>query len=140
MPERDLKHYELYCTRLRNYAASNGITVVFKECDIDQWDPRTNTVTIDTEQSQSAEIASFLHELGHSIDDLVSKPAVYDSKIWKAYDAMYANKATKTQKALVLSVEKKAWSNGRDIAKRLRIPLGKWYTQAEIFCLASYAA
>lgn len=141
MPEIDLKHFEAYSQRLRNYAAANGITVIYKDHTIEgEWDPRTNSVYIDSEQSQSSEIACFLHELGHSIDDLVSKPDTYESKVWKAYDAMYANKATPKQTALVLEIEERAWKNGRDIAARLKIRLGKWYDQAEACCLASYRA
>lgn len=141
MPEIDLKHYEDYCSRLRNYAAANGIAVLYKDFSVEgQWDPRTNTVTIDNDQSQSSEIASFLHELGHSTDDLISKPSQYDSKIFKAYNSIYANKGTKKQKALVLEVEQRAWKNGRDIAARLKIRLGKWYDQAEAHCLKTYRA
>lgn len=139
MPEIKLKHFEVYSQRLRNYAAANGIAVLYKEHGVEgEWDPRTATVTLDNDQSQSAEIACFLHELGHSLDDLLSKPEVYDTKVWKAYDAMYANKATKKQRALVLQIEERAWKNGRDIAARLKIRLGKWYAQAETACLESY--
>lgn len=139
MPEIDLKYYESYCMRLRNYAAANGIQVVYKDHGIEgEWDPRTSSVIIDTEQSQSSEIASFLHELGHSLDDLVSKPDTYDSKVFRAYHSMYTNKATARQKELVLQIEQTAWKNGRDIASRLKIRLGKWYDQAEAYCLKSY--
>lgn len=139
MPEIDLKHYAEYSRRLQTFARAMGISVLYKEYESDgEWCPHTRRIIINTEQSQSSEIASFLHELGHSLDDLLSKGGELNNQANMAYGALYYGRPTKSQRKLVVMYETKAWKNGRDIAARLKIPLGKWYSQARSYCLGIY--
>ncbi len=140
MPERALKHYEAYLERLFAFAKATGVKIRYDENQSSEgvWMPSIRKIKLDTDLSQSGEIASLLHELGHSLDDMLSTPAKLDEKLYKAYDAMYKDTCTKKQRALVVACEERAWNNGRDIANRLRIRLGKWYDQAEKYCLDSY--
>ena len=139
MPEKNLKHYESYCIRLRTFSEAMNISVMYQDYACDgEWDPRTRRIVINTDQSQSSEIASFLHELGHSLGDLLFKDNKYDAKVSKAYKAVYSGKHRASQLDLVIKFEQTAWKNGRDIARRLKIPLGKWFDEAEAYCLSSY--
>lgn len=138
MPEINLKHYIKYLKALEKFANALNIKVKFKIIDSDGvYVPSSNTIYIDSEQSESGEIASLLHELGHVIDDIVMPDDVEEKKN-KAYTVIYGKKYTKAQKRLVLRCEKAAWKNGRYLAKKLKIKLGSWYDEAEEHCIKSY--
>lgn len=140
MPEYSLKNYKQYIERLILFAQATGITVIFRENDDSDglWVPYSRKIIIHDQLSQSSEIACLLHELGHSMDDLLSLPPAVDNNLHKAYIALYSDKHTKAQRKAVVDCEKRAWSNARDIAKRLKIPLGKWFDAAERYCLKAY--
>lgn len=135
-----LKHYTSYLERLHAFSAAMGVKVISDE-DVDGegiWLPTRNTIKIDQNMTQTDEIATFLHELGHMLDDIKSLPAKEMAKLDKAYKSFYASKAKKTQITLVYECEKKAWNNARNIAKKLKIRLGKWYYHAEVESLKGY--
>jgi hypothetical protein len=135
MPGIDLKHYDTYLQSLELYAEASGLTVEYGEMDSPGvYVPSRRKIRIDPDLSQSKEIAVFLHELGHSIDPSITAKATEK----KLDGAHYANKASKRQSALVLACEERAWANARDIAKKLRIPLGKWFDNEETDCLNGY--
>lgn len=128
MSERDLKHYDKYLDILQIYAKVIGIKIQFTNYEQDGcWIPSARKVKIDPNMSQMDEISTILHELGHAIDDAFEMSGG-QGPLDEAYIAMYAEKATKPQKKLVIKAERKAWENGRVIAKLLGIRLGKWYT------------
>lgn len=138
MSEINLKHYTKYLDLLLIYAKVHGITVDFspknEEC---MWIPSTRKIKLDPEMSESEEIATLLHELGHVLDDAFDMLGNVN-EVQKAYECIYTNKFTKKQKRLVLKAERLAWSNGKKIAKLLKIRLGKWYTEVQAESINSY--
>lgn len=120
------------------YCDACEIQLEHKEHDNDgTWFPSKRKIVLDREMDESTEIATFLHELGHSTDDYLTNPKT-EKKYDNAYRAFYKNEATEKQNKLVLECEKRAWFYGRGIAKKLRIPLGKWYDKEEEASLKDY--
>lgn len=139
MPGIDLKNYTVYLKRLLALAKVLGIKVEFTSTSSEGiWMPAISKIKIDNELEESATIAALLHELGHSMDDSFRITYNEDSALYKAYDAFYNNRATKKHMRLVRKCEIMAWKNGRELAKRLKIPLGKWYDKDEKYCLNTY--
>lgn len=132
-----LKNFEDYYGRLKAYCKNARIKVKIKELDCDaEWTPSTRTVSIDSDSEGGDVIAGFLHELGHSMDDVAfngSSPSVT-----KAYNAYYKGEHTRTQWLLVLEHEKIAWRNAVTIANITEIPLGRWFHRYRKKCLGSY--
>ncbi len=136
---RKLKNYELYLKRLTLFAAAVNVKIVLDEFQDDGvWVPLSGTIRIDDRMSESDIIATILHELGHSMDDILSKTEDHENAIFSAYKATYKNKQNKKQLQIVLDSEHRGWAYGRDIAKRLRIRLGKWFDDAEAESLQTY--
>lgn len=130
MPGRPLKNYDNYHEKILAYLEACGLTLEYREVDGDgMYSPSRRKITVSPDLPESTEIATLLHEAGHSLDDtLYNKRTmkVHD----KAYNAYYDGTATRVQCELVIEAEKRAWLYGRSVAKQLKIPLGKWY-QAE---------
>lgn len=141
MYKRKLKHYSQYLKRLRLFAKAMNIKIEYQD-DLDaegEWLPSVRLIKIASTTSESEEIAATLHEIGHSMDDLFSTSFTSENRTFKAYYRFYNNnKISKNQRKLILDCEKKAWRNGRDIARRLKIRLGKWFNDIEQECLNSY--
>ena len=57
-----------------------------------------------------------------------------------SYRAFYREEHTRKDAKVVIASEEKAWRLGREVAKRLKIRLGKWYDKAMAECLESYKA
>lgn len=144
MLNRKLKNYKIYLQRLKLFAQAMNIKIEYGELDAEgTWMPAIRKIKLDDDDlSQSFELAALLHELGHSMDDLLSTAAKEENALFKAYKAVYESKKgkkpTAKQLILVTSCEKRAWDNGRGIAHRLNIRLGKWYDEAERVCISSY--
>jgi hypothetical protein len=138
MPGRPLKNYDYYKDKLEQYAAACEITVERKSYAGDgAYMPSQRKVVLDVDLPESTEIATFLHELGHSMDDtLLSKS--YEKKLSRAYRAVYEKLPTQSQLQEVIECERRAWIFGRALAKKLRIPLGKWYESEEADALGLY--
>jgi hypothetical protein len=135
-----LKHLDSYLERLHNFARAMGITVISNVDVIGQgeWLPSKNRIKIDQGLLDSELIATFLHELGHALDDISTSSTKLDLRLAKAYYAVYNKISRKSQLQLVLNCEKRAWQKGRIIAKNLKIRLGKWYDEEEADCLSDY--
>ena len=138
MCARKLKYHHKYLLRLELYAKAIGIKLQWVENDDgSEFIPSRNKIKLSANLSDAEEIAIFLHELGHTLDDTL----VYGSmqaRLSNAYIAYYDNKATKSQSKRVMQCEKRAWHYGRFIAKRCGIRLGKWYDIVRNECLKSY--
>lgn len=131
------KHAE-YIQRLERFAKVLGIKVEYAPEDGEgSYSPAHKKIKIDPDLSPSEEVATFLHELGHAVDDMLIDDKVY-ALIDEAYTLVYKDKVTPKQQALVMNCERRAWQYGRSIAKQLKIRLGKWYTSVERDCLRRY--
>lgn len=139
MCNRSLPKYHEYIRRLELFSKALGVKVEYAPEDGEgSFSPATRKIRIDPELSEAEEIATFLHELGHAVDDMLIDDKVY-ALIDKAYTIVYDKKVSKKQQALVVNCEKRAWQYGRSIAKQLKIRLGKWYTAIEVDCLRRYS-
>ncbi len=123
------------------FAKSLNIDIMYTEVDSEGvYIPARNLIRIDSDLSESSTIAVFLHELGHVLDiNLVDlSTSRIKSRIERAYTALDKKKATKTQIACIVKYETRAWDLARSLAKKLKIPLGKWFDQAQTCCTNSY--
>ena len=94
---------------------------------------------MDDSLSQTDEIATLLHEIGHALSDLFDTPDADIKAINNAYGMIYTQeKVSDKNMSIVLATEQRAWDNGRELAKRLKIKLGKWYSDVEKACLKEY--
>lgn len=124
--------------KLRLAAAGLGFTLKFKEVDSDGlYVYLRRAIYVDKDLEPEDALAVVLHEMGHMIDDL-STSIQEDIKINKAYTAIEGARATKYHKRIVMAREKRAWICGENLAKMLRIPLGKWFYRMKTECLKSY--
>ncbi len=125
--------------RLRILAKANNIKIQFADLDTPgMWMPSIRKIKIDREGSRHVKIASLLHELGHSIDDMLLFHFTSESKLFKAYAAVDAAKPTPKQLSMVLDCENRAWDAAVDMARFLKIPLGKWFFKFKRQCIATY--
>lgn len=138
--EGKLKHYKEYIERLTLFASAIGVKIEYVESASSDgiWFPAARKIKIDDDLTEQEEIATLLHELGHSMDDILSAEWHKEKRLGRAYTAMYSKKPTKKQVKLVVECEQRAWNYGRDIARRLNIRLGKWYSVSEQDGLKSY--
>ena len=133
---RNLKNYEIYLDKIKAYAKASALKIVRKTEPSDgSYSPHTSTIVIDPDLDESTEIATLLHELGHAFDyKLDSSPST-----WDAYYKVYTPEGpTPLQLEKVIEAEIRAWENGVMIAKRLKIPLGKWYAAERKVALTNY--
>ena len=136
---RTLRNHDIYLEKLTRYCEACELTLEYKEYPNDgAFVPSRRVIVIDRDLDDSTEIATFLHELGHSTDDSLKEPKAL-VKYDKAYTAFYKNDANEKQKKLVFECEQRAWEYGRGIARKLRIRLGKWYDAEEAEALLDYA-
>lgn len=138
MSGRALKNYDKYLQQIELYARALKVEIIYKTDPSDgAYDQRGSKLTIDPDLSESCEIATLLHELGHATDysliDIKSSCKIFD-----AYSKVYDDGGTKKDLKLVIESEVRAWDNGILIAKRLKIKLGKWYYMERESALNSY--
>lgn len=130
---RPLKNFDDYRDVLKRYAKAAGILVRYRKTGPEAvYQPAERIVTLSPNLPESTEIAVFLHELGHAMDEMP------DAETWNAYQALYGRTASPSHRRIVLKYERRAWKFGRVLAKRLKIPLGKWFDEEEQESLASY--
>lgn len=135
---RPLKNYDFYKKKIIAYAKVISVKLEFAEYqDEGIYFPAKRKIKVDDELEQSTEIAVLLHELGHEMDDF-DNSLVTSTGLSNAYRNVYSNIPTKLQLNKVLKCEKTAWNNGRLIAKRIGIRLGKWYDNEEKSALKDY--
>lgn len=134
-----LKHYETYIQKLEDFAKSIGIKVVRRQESHDgAWIPAKNKITLDVDLSEIDEVSTFLHELGHCLDDTLFDDGKLINSTHRSYYAVYYGKPTKIQLEKVVEVERRAWKFGKRLARRLGIRLGKWYDDAVKMSIRSY--
>lgn len=135
---RSLKNFDQYFQKLEHYCQASEIEIQYKEHDNDgSWVPSRRRIILDRDLDESTAVSTLLHELGHTTDDYLKDPK-QEKKYDKAYKAFYDSTASEKQKKLVIECEERAWMYGRGIAKKLRIPLGKWFNVEEKQALESY--
>lgn len=140
MCKQVLKNYLEYLKKLERYAKAVNLKIEYKpEIGDGAYIPSRLVIRIDPDLSEADEIATFLHELGHALDDnLVNKE--YLHKVNTAYVAMGKERLTAKQRKVILDCEKRAWKYGSVIAKKLKIRLGKWYARIRARALREYRA
>lgn len=127
-----IKNHDKYLKKLKMYAKSRNIKIQHKNnfeyegCFYPNW----RLIVLDADLEDDEEIAILLHELGHTLDDLIQTKEVQHQ-----YDLAKVSK--KADKA-IMDAEKRAWNFAKLIAKDLRIPLGKWFYYYKKICLNSY--
>lgn len=131
----ELKHYTRYVNSLHKFAYMLGIKIVYEGDEDGVYVPSRNLIRISPDLSQTEEVASLIHELGHVIDFLFM-PRNINTEL--AYSKIYKYKVSKNEIKLVVKSEKLAWNLGRIIARILGIPLGKWYTLQEKESIKGY--
>lgn len=135
---RDLKKYDEYLDKIKTYAAAIEIKIERKEEPSDGvYLPTRRVIRVDPDLDESEEISVLLHELGHMLDDVIFMTD--NDEINDAYSKVYVQKLTKKQLEIVLGCEQRAWDNGRGLAKKLRIRLGKWYDIEEKSAMEDYS-
>lgn len=136
---RKLKNFDVYLQKIETYTKASKLRIEYKDtlsCG-GEFTPYRRLITVEDNLPDSETLATLLHELGHSIDDSLFNQGV-EQKVSRAYIAEYKDRSTPKQKKLVLDCENRAWAFGRSIAKRLKIPLGKWYDKVRAYNLKSY--
>lgn len=133
-----LKKYEAYIDRLSFYACALNIDITYSD-SIEHdgfYNDATKRITLCEGLDDSSEVATLIHELGHAVDDTFRpSPRSLD----RAYQKDFTNTPlTRRQKAMILACERSAWRSGRVIAKRLKIPLGKWFDDEEAESMRIY--
>lgn len=135
---RSLPNFDIYMDKLRMYSEACELTIEYRDVDGDGvYLPSRRVIKLDKDLPESTEVATLLHEMGHTLDDALHDP-IMEKRIDKCYKAFYKDKATFDQKIVVFDCEKRAWVYARGIAKKLRIPLGKWFAEEEEDSLKSY--
>jgi hypothetical protein len=133
-----IKHFDKHINKLKHLCGGLGLQLISKDwVDSSAYDYHFRTIKIDAELEDVEYLSTFLHELGHAVAELSTSK--HKCKIqWKAYTKYYKNKHTKRQYFIVRQCEIEAWNVGANIAKMLKIPLGKWFYTERRLNLASY--
>jgi hypothetical protein len=139
MIEQDIPRYGVYMSRLRKFAKSVKMKIKIKVSTDEggAYIPSMRLIVLDSDNSKADMLAALLHELGHFIDHTIIKTR-YTSELERAYKKVYTSKSTLRQKQLVLDCEKAAWQVGKNLAKQLDIPLGKWFYKVKRYCIHEY--
>lgn len=141
MCDRDLPKYESYIQRLLLFSKASHLKIVYSnklDC-MGYYSPEKNLIALDSDLSEAEEVAVFLHELGHFVDDELKYDSKLYAKVNKAYSRYNTKKRlTKSQFRLIMNCERRAWKYGVFIAKKLKIPLGSWFFQVRKSCLRAY--
>lgn len=133
---RKLKNYLIYKKKLLDFASAVGVAISYSNVPGDGM-YIGRVIQLDSSMSQSSEIATLLHELGHLLDDLSLSVDEYN-RINAAYAQIYKEKFSKRHKATVLEREKIAWKYGENLATQLRIKLGNWFYDEEKAAIKTY--
>lgn len=129
-----LEVYNKNYNKLLKYAESSSIKVVYLSTNSEaEWSKESKTIRINSEHyGNTKELALFLHELGHCIDDFrQSKEFLKQSSLsYKHFNRVINNQQSRMSsktKYCVIETEFRAWNNGISLAKQLGIRLGKWF-------------
>ena len=134
-----LRNYNIYYNKILDYCKVIDVTVYFKkELNNAMFITKGRKIYIDPNFNESEIIACLLHELGHFIDDTLNNKQ-FDKLYEKAYKKMDKDRAlTKKEFNCILMCEANAWTHGEVIAKKLKIPVGRWYYKTMQNYLVSY--
>ena len=124
-----LKNEDLYFNKILTYCNAVGITVFYKPL-LNNAQIYDKKIYIDPTFTGSHLISVLLHEIGHFEDDIVNN---------NQFNELYAQASIKVDNNIALNqkefdcimkCEVGAWLKGEHIAKKLKIPLGKWYLKS----------
>lgn len=137
--ETKLSRYSEYLDSLKLYSKALKIKVEYKHGDFEggEYHHHTRVLKLEPDLADSQEIACFLHELGHALDETLSG-VKYTKALSKAYLAFYRGQASPLQTAGVVKCEKDAWKYAEVIAKLLKIRLGRWFYKNRDYFLKGY--
>lgn len=129
-----LEVYNKNYNKLLKYSESSGIKVVYEKTNSEaEWLKEKKTIRINTEHyGNTKELALFLHELGHCIDDFKQTKEFLkkSSQSYKHFNRVInqqQSRMTSKTKFDVIDTEYRAWVNAISLAKQLGIRLGKWF-------------
>lgn len=135
--EKNLKHYNLYMTKLIAFANCLGLKVIIRATEEDGFfSAKRNCIVVDEELSQANKVAVILHELGHAVQHYFGSELSW-TKVSTAYSKTNTNITHKQVKTLV-QYETEAWNIGFIIADILRIPKGKWLHSTKKYYVDHY--
>src|SRR3990167_3005148 len=126
-----LKNYSNYLNIIKDYCTLCQIKLVYKNIKTHEGDYNDThkIITVDDNLDDSEEIAVLLHELGHFECDNVAT-SVQKKRIGNIYFKKSGGGTLSKKEGLSYrKCEDDAWEQGRIIAKRLKIRLGKWYDE-----------
>lgn len=151
-----MKNYDLYYNKILDYAKLCGVVVYWSKDDLDyehfgefseksQGRPHAIYITVDRAVEKTYKkkyvLACMLHELGHYEDSLKFKKFYSLKNLDKAYVSYQkSGVCTPNQKRLILKCETMAWDQALVIAKKLNIPVGKWFSETRASALGIYAS
>lgn len=138
-----LKNYIDYYNKLLDYAKVCHINVFMAELyenqdekDLGEYLYESRTINLNKKLTQKELIATLLHELGHFEDHKING---INEKVEQAYKNLNNGVLpTVNQKRLIVECEQKAWDYGESLAKKLKIPLGSWYTKEVLAGMTNY--
>lgn len=133
-----MKNFNLYFNKLLEFSKvcnvsvflENGVSLKETDSSIElgEFDPRRRTISLNSGISERAQIATFLHELGHFYDHIKDPKFSNSKKLIRAYSCYISEIPVSAEdKRRIIECERRAWNYGRVIAKILKIPTGRWY-------------
>lgn len=135
-----LKNHLTYYNKILDYAKSIGVEVFFyHKLNNAYYQSYGKKIYIDPDFKEADQIAILLHELGHFEDEIFTS----DKKVEKLYEraAIKCDEdipLSKREFNCLINCELNAWIHGAIIAKKLKIPLGKWYKKIQDKSMVSY--
>lgn len=123
---------------VKKWIRINRIRICYSDLQFDdgQWTNYLNRIDLASDLDLKEELATLLHECGHYLDDYSNGE---NRQLDKAYNKYNSGVLITTKEyRLIYACEKRAWLNGRKLARQLKIRLGKWFDKEMRSSLAVY--
>lgn len=134
-----MKNTNTYFNKLIDYCKAVGIDVYTKKDLNNAFYVSVRRIYLDESFKDSLLIAVLLHEIGHFEDELLTSN--------KKLEELYARAAEKCDKDIsmnkkefdcLIGCETRAWQMAEVLARKLKIPLGKWFYKHRDSALLTY--